>query len=125
EKYEVSFWLSRADSATKASDNFGAYLSTTPVSALNAYNLPYIPQIVSEPNSPVTDAINWTQVIDTLTAVGGEEYLTIGIFTDDANTNWVPTPGGWAYEPYYYIDDVSVERVFVSSFDEILRKGIS
>ena len=115
EKYEVSFWLSRADSATKACNNIGAYFSATPVSALDPYNLPYIPQIVSQPNNPITDAINWTQVIDTFTAFGGEEYLTIGIFTNDANTNWVPTPGGTFHAPYYYIDDVSVEKALVNS----------
>ncbi len=125
EKYEVSFWISRADSATKACDNIGAYFSSMPVSALNAYNLPFLPQVISQPNSPVTDATDWIQVIDTFTAVGGEEYLTIGIFTDDANTNWIPTLVGFFPEPYYYIDDVSVEKVLVSSVNEILRKEIS
>jgi hypothetical protein len=119
EKYEVSFWVSRADSANKACDNIGAYFSTMPISATNAFNLPYSPQVVSEANSPVTDAINWVQVIDTFTAVGGEQYLTIGVFTDDMNTNWVPVSGGWVDEPYYYIDDVSVVKVISNSVGEV------
>ncbi|MBA3987451.1 MAG: T9SS type A sorting domain-containing protein [Flavobacteriales bacterium] len=124
-KYEVNFWVSRADSATKACDNIGAYFSTIPVSATNAYNLPYTPQVVSHLNNPVTDAINWVQVIDTITAIGGEQYLTIGVFTDDNNTYWVPVSGGWMDEPYYYIDDVSVLKIVSTSIDETSANNIS
>ncbi len=124
-KYEVSFWISRADSATIACDNIGAYFSTAPVSASNASNLPYTPQVVSPANNPITDAINWVQVIDTFTAIGGEYYLTIGVFTDDMNTNWTLVNGGWVGEPYYYTDDVSVIKVIATAIDEIPENKIS
>lgn len=66
----------------------------------------YSPQLVSE--NIITDDINWVQIIDTITAIGNEKYLTIGVFTDDDNTNRVPVIGGWMSEFYYYYDDVNV-----------------
>jgi len=33
-------------------------------------------------------------------------YITIGNFFDDANTAFIPIPGGNAPESYFYIDDI-------------------
>ena len=63
-QYEVSFWVSRADSSTFACNNIGAFLSSTPVFLADNTNLPYTPQVVSE--AIITDAINWIQIIDTI-----------------------------------------------------------
>jgi hypothetical protein len=69
-------------------------------------NLPCTPQIVFE--KIITEATNWVLIIDTITATGNEKYLTIGVFTDDDNTNKVSIIGGWMSEFYYYYDDVSI-----------------
>lgn len=111
EKYQVSFYVSLADSAIKACDNIGALLSATPVILENNNNLPFIPQIVSEKDNPITNTFGWVLVADTITAIGGEEYLTIGVFTDNTHTNWTSVNGGWMSEAYYYIDDVSVVKI--------------
>ena len=46
-------------------------------------------------------------VSDTFVATGGERYITIGNFYNDANTMTDTVSGTW-YNAYYYIDDVSV-----------------
>ncbi|MBN4077684.1 T9SS type A sorting domain-containing protein [bacterium AH-315-C20] len=109
--YEVSFWVSLADSSQRACDNIGAYLSSTAISSSDVINLPYTPQVVSEEGAPITNQLDWVRIVDTIVASGGENYITIGIFTDDASTNWVFVSGGWEDEPHYYYDDVSVIKV--------------
>lgn len=123
--YEVRFYVSRTDSSTKASDNFGAYFSATPVTSTDNLNLPYVPQVVSEPNNPITNDTDWVQVVDTFLAAGGEQFLTLGVFTDNVTTNWITVGGGWESEAHYYIDDVSVTEVLGDSILEHARIQIS
>ena len=121
EQYEVSFWVSLSDSSTIACNNIGALLSLTPVFLDGNTNLPYTPQVVSE--DIISDAVNWIQIIDTITSVGEEEYLTIGVFTDDANTNWIPVSGGWMSEFYYYYDDVSIIKITTTGLNEASKES--
>jgi hypothetical protein len=125
EKYEISFWVSRADSSTIACDNLGAYLSATEVSGSFNENLPFIPQVISFYNSPIVEAISWVQIIDTITAVGGEYYLTLGVFTDVYNTNCTTAIGGWSSDFYYYFDDVSVIKTAEVGLTELIETDIS
>ena len=125
ELYEVSFYVSRTDSSTKACDNIGAYLSSTAIAASHNQNLPFMPQVVSPTNDPITEANSWIQIIDTIIAVGGEQFLTIGVFSDNANTNWVNVNGGWEDEAHYFVDDVSVIRVFPNSINELQKVKFS
>lgn len=118
QQYEISYYISRADSSTKACANVGVFLSETPIYSDNNLNLPYIPQVVSDPNTVIMDALNWTYIIDTITAVGGETYLTLGVFSNNTNTNWTNVSGGWMSEAYYYIDDVSVTKATTISVDK-------
>lgn len=118
EKYEVIFFVSRTDSSTKACDNIGAYFSTNAISSSNTLNFNVVPQVVSAPQSPIKNDTGWVQIIDTITAFDNYQYLTIGVFTDDANTNWIPVQGGWEDEAHYYYDDISVKQIASSSIDE-------
>lgn len=109
--YEVSFFVSLADSVKIACNNIGAYLSSSPVSSSGNLTLPYAPQIISPINTPVTSKTDWTEITGTFMVTGGEKYITIGLFTTNANTNWANVSGGWMDGSYYYIDDVSVTKV--------------
>lgn len=113
--YAVRFYVSRTDSSTKACDNIGAYLSSTAITGSNNQNLPCSPQVVSSSSNPITDAVNWVQIIDTITAVGDEHFLTLGVFSNNANTNWIATSGGWEDVAHYYVDDVSIIEVLPES----------
>ncbi|MBN4077670.1 hypothetical protein JYT25_00815 [bacterium AH-315-C20] len=122
--YEVSFYVSHTDSSVRACDNIGAYLSEDPVSATDAKNLPFVPQVVSPVGVPITDKVGWVQIADTIVADGTEAYITIGIFTDDASTNWTLVAGGWEQAAHYYIDDVSVTKIGTLSADNMAQDQI-
>jgi hypothetical protein len=107
-QYQVSFHASLADHAEFAA-GFGASLS---VSATNDdFNgwLMLAPEHIHTPGT-ITDKENWTLVTGTYAAMGGEEYLTIGGFYDDQNSDTM-TVGGPYPNAYYYIDDVSVTLI--------------
>lgn len=65
------------------------------------------PHIMLSENPVINDTMNWVQVSGCYTAQGGEEYLTIGNFFDNANTVVTGTSG----IAYYYIEDVRVEEM--------------
>ena len=114
EFYEVSFYVSRADSCRRACDNIGLYLSVNEIGSLDNLLLPYSPQVVSELNFPIENDTSWIKIIDTIVASGNEEFITIGVFSSNSNTNWVNVGGSnsWTYESYYFIDDVSVKKLY-------------
>jgi hypothetical protein len=91
------------------------------LSSDNLY-LPVVPQVVSPPNEPIISSTEWIEIHDTIVADGGEQFLSIGVFTNNENTNWVGVEGGWELEPHYYIDDVSVYHVLI---DEVPGSKIS
>jgi gliding motility-associated-like protein len=115
-KYEVSFFVSIADSCAYACDNIGIYISDYAILSQYYLHFNVNPQIVSPPNEPIVNNIDWTKVLGTYTANGGEKYITLGIFSDVANTNFVPYVGYKYNYPYYYIDDVSVVEMHVLPF---------
>lgn len=108
--YTLTFYISVADSASLAIDRLGAYFSVGPVGPINNYAvLPYTPQVESPVNVYLTNATQWTAITGTFVAVGGENWITIGNFHDDATTNTVVGPGTWPGGSYYYIDDTDMQ----------------
>lgn len=105
--YNVSFYTSLQDNAAVATNNIGIYISSSPISLAASTNLPVIPQI-NEP-SIITDYNTWTLISGTYTAIGSEEYITIGNFYDDASTSTSINPvGNSMYATFYLIEDVCV-----------------
>ncbi len=107
-KYLVSFWVSLADNLHYATRTIGAYFSSTPVSGPPCTLLPFTPQILNDTNNPLTSKTGWREVTDTLFATGGELYITIGNFSDDANSDTVFVGGAGWDGSHYFIDDISV-----------------
>jgi len=111
-QYLVTFYVSLTERCTYASNNIGAYFSNTPVSVSHSWVLPYTPQISNNPfTNPLTDMVGWTEVSGVFTALGGEQYMIIGNFNDDASTDTTHKPvlpSPWWTGSYHYIDDVSV-----------------
>ena len=104
--YKVSFFLNNHNSTKYAVNNFGVHLSN------NSYTTtwgppPYIPQILGFNNEIINDTLNWIEISGLYIANGGEEYITIGNFSDNANTD-IDTGNGISLGAYYFIDDVSV-----------------
>ncbi len=66
------------------------------------------PQVVGFGNPVIKDTLNWIKIAAIFKAKGGEKYLTLGNFKNNANTAFVqiqPTGYGGAG---YFIDDVAV-----------------
>ena len=127
-RYRVAFHVSLADKAPHAVATIGALLTEEPVADSTMGILmhreksdmdgdgrlsiatPFTPQILNAADSVVVDRQGWTEVCDTLTATGGERFLTIGNFFDFNHSTVVETnaPAAVLQGAYYYVDDVSV-----------------
>src|ERR1043165_7919647 len=113
--YCISFYVSQAGISYYSAHNpiaiteIGLLLSNTAVSSSNDQPLPYTPQIVSPVGTFITDTVQWVEISGLYTALGGEKYLTIGNFKDDASTDTVfIANSGINPQGYYYVDDVSI-----------------
>ena len=105
--YKVSFFVNNHNSIKYAINNFGLYFSTDTFTT-SWSPAPYIPQVVNFNNKIINDTLNWIEISGIYVANGGEKYITIGNFKDDANTDTLDTGNGTYPGAYYYIDDVSV-----------------
>ena len=108
--YTIGFYVSLCDNFKFASDHIGAYLSIGAlVGSGGGQPEPYVPQLDNNAGSIILDTINWTLITGTYTALGGEDHLTIGNFSDDANTQLLIVDPSSGYEyAYYYLDEVFV-----------------
>lgn len=115
-QYCVSFRVLRASFTRVASNNIGMYISNGTVNQPGNQPINTVtPQINCL--TIITDSANWTLISGLYTAVGGENYITIGNFYDDVNTlffNYAPFATACtnafitANAAYYYIDSVFV-----------------
>lgn len=117
EKYLVKFFVSLSDSSQYATDDIGLYLSDSAINK-NVFDhspfINYAPQINNAGSNIIADKLNWTLIWGIYIANGGEQYITIGNFYDDSNTDTLFVGGSTNMihkESYYYIDDVSVSLI--------------
>ena len=121
-KYLVSFFVSLADGSQYSISSLGACFSSASITGIGCNYLNYIPQIENKSSTELSDKSNWVLIEDTLTALGGEQFITIGNFrTDNASdTLFLGLASTWN-AAYYYIDDISVVDVAtlgINSFHE-------
>jgi hypothetical protein len=115
-QYLVSFRVSAAGSGF--SNNIGAVISSTqPYGDGTFHPIDATPQINS--SAIISNVIGWTEISGTYIAAGGEAFLTIGNFFDDAATSVSGNPTA-----YYYVDDVSIAPITMGliNFD---RRGLT
>lgn len=109
-QYTISFWLSNSQGnpyGSQGSNNIGAAFTTgAPVQTVNQ-PLNVIPQ-VEIPN--ITYHNGWINYSFTFTATDAHDYLTIGNFRNDANTQHSTFTSGFNLA-YYFIDMISVMEV--------------
>jgi len=115
--YRVQFHLSLMDSLNYSVRNIGAHFSGQPHPQNLTALLSLEPQVRYEDDAFLDDKIRWMEVSGTFIAQGGERFLAIGNFDDDAHTDTISVPDGGTVvnhpEGYwdvagYFIDDVSV-----------------
>lgn len=109
--YCLSFYMNRSERTEYAIKQIGAYFSSSlPTTVGNMY-INVIPQVVN--NTFLVDTIQWIQVQGCFTANGGEQYITIGNFNSNTNTDTLNIGTnnpvlGWSPTAYYYIDDITL-----------------
>jgi gliding motility-associated-like protein len=110
-QYQCTFYINLANHSEYTINNFGVLFSPNAITATGSARIVATPQIFAP--AYLTDTLNWTRVSQTFTAMGGEEWMTIGRF--DFNG----LPGLQAVLPdtnpffpdlycYYLIDSVSL-----------------
>lgn len=116
-RYNVEFYVSMQDSQWYAVRNIGIYFSVTQPPQNQNFLLSKEPQIKYQGTNFLTEKEGWTKIEGSFIADGGETFITIGNFDDDADTDTLFVPGGGGYDIYpvgywdnagYFIDDVSV-----------------
>jgi len=130
--YRVEFWVLLADSSRYACNRLGAYFSNgAPLQA--GTSVINFPANIESPNI-ITDTSDWTLITGIYQATGTENYITIGVFRDDASPLLQKIDFGaknsgcvdFDDAVYYYVDDVvvrPVNEVVVIDGDSVLCPG--
>ncbi|MBC8172786.1 MAG: hypothetical protein H7X71_02670 [Chitinophagales bacterium] len=127
ECYYVEFWSAPATQSDffgeshATTDAIGAYLSEEKLpDGFTSDVLPYVPQVDNAGSGNYIDQPgDWTMICGFLEAEGGEEWITVGNFHPDDETEVVPYEGGPDGSlVYLFVDDVRVAPLdsIVSSF---------
>lgn len=95
------------------SKDLGIVLTSSPISDRGGYDQLLGHKPVFKANRYITDTTHYTTLTQTITASGGEEFLTIGFFEPADSMTFQYTDGtlGIGCNLLYYIDDLSVELV--------------
>jgi hypothetical protein len=112
--YYGEFWTSLGNLSKYSTNNIAMLLTDTAIwsafpsnSSNFGYDLiPANPQIFNYGNPIITDTLNWVKISGVFMAQGGEEYITIGNFKDDANTDTIKVNLSGYDKTLYYIDDI-------------------
>src|SRR5690554_2367782 len=78
-----------------ASNNLGIYLSQNEVSSSDNLVIPQVP--TGNLSSVAYDTSSWTTICGEYIATGGEEYLLIGNFFNNVQTNYVEIQQGSSF----------------------------
>jgi gliding motility-associated-like protein len=113
--YCINFYVSLAEYSWGGIKDIGALISVGPVyqddyqgSDTGGYlNIQMKPQVTNEQGVFLTDTLNWIEVKGAFIAKGNEDHITIGNFSSDWNTSYLPKRGNLAMA-YYYVDMVTL-----------------
>lgn len=118
-KYRVEFYISLMDSVWYAIKNVGVYFSQSQPPANIATLLSYEPQVRYTGSEYLSNKVGWTKIEGSFYANGGEQFITIGNFDGQPNSDTLLLPDGGMPPPgmgptywwsaNYFIDDVLVE----------------
>jgi len=110
--YYVEFYVNLAGGwgGKYAVNNIACSFSNNAVTSQGTSNnvLNLTPYVYKYGNPIIKDTLNWTKISGIYNALGGEQYIVIGNFKNDSNTDTLYTGVGYYANAYYYIDDVSV-----------------
>jgi len=105
-QYDLTMYVSLADSVHYGSDAIGALFSTTAISRSDNFTFTQTPQVLNTSGNFIVDKSNWTRISLSFTADSAYNYITIGNFFDNAHTPVVTVSGGALPRTYFYLDDI-------------------
>jgi hypothetical protein len=120
EEYCAEMYVSSASRVELASNNLGMSFYDEEVVSNDLFYyciLDKTPQVVN--TSIITDTINWIRVSGTFVATSAAQYLSIGNFASEDQTQYIRKPGPYPdfdRLSYYFIDDVSVQHLSARQF---------
>ena len=98
--------------STWAIDCLSVLFTDTAININNSQYISALPQIVNPLGYFLKDTLNWMLVSGLYTALGNEQYITIGNFKDNASTNAIKISNTSLNDvSLYFIDDVFVYDV--------------
>ena len=107
--YYIEFFVSVVTLYSLESNNVGLLVGDTAIVSYFRAFTPAIPQILQFGNPIITDTGNWAKVAGIYIAHGGEQYITIGNFNDNAHTDTINLFNAISdRQSGYDLDDVSV-----------------
>lgn len=111
--YEVSYRYSLAEDSEYGSDDLGMYFADSSNSISTGYSALNLEPHISAPVM-LTETDGWTQMTFCYKARGGERYMSVGNFLNDAatTTTFLGSTSSTKSMCYVYLDDVSVTPLF-------------
>jgi gliding motility-associated-like protein len=124
EYYKVEFYVSLAEESNFAANNLGVGLSDYQVYENTYSTIPVTPLINN--TQIITDSTNWVKVEGYFQATVPFKFLIIGNFYYDHQTQFValPNPNKEIPYSYYFVDDVSLEKVPCPEFNFVNNNEI-
>ncbi len=110
EVYHFQMYVCISDNHRYSSDDFGVYFSDTLIDGMTSPLYAFSPQITNNSGS-YPDTMNWSLVSANYTATGGEKYMIIGNFKNDANTSFTQISNNVYTYAYLLVDDVSLTQI--------------
>ncbi|OPZ97807.1 MAG: hypothetical protein BWY70_01395 [Bacteroidetes bacterium ADurb.Bin408] len=108
-KYYANFKVNVAELSNCGINKIGVLFSTVPFTGNSSpAHVINFSQIYS--NDIITDTANWTSISGSFVADSSYQYIIIGNFFSDTNTDTILTgpPKTFGYGVYYFIDDIYV-----------------
>jgi len=109
-KYYVSFKVSLSINSllpsNGGSSKIGAMFSTMPYSSGNPAPITNNPPIYS--NHIISDSLSWSRIFDSFISDSAYQYIILGNFFDNNNTDTLILTNDTICSSYYFVDDVCV-----------------
>lgn len=115
--YAVEFYVRRNLEGGASSNNLGAYFTTNSIAIKESSFRSYGKLLTGKPQinqqRVVTSTNEWTHIRSCFQADSAYQYITLGNFFDDKQTQFIidPNAGNQRGLSYYFIDDVYVTEV--------------
>ena len=114
EKVCITMYYSAAENCQYVHDGLGVVLSKNILSQPGTKPIRVKSESMCNPQFNMLDETNgWSELSDVYTAIGGEEFITIGNFKEDSDLKLIrrtqaPSTPSFKEYSYIYVDDVSV-----------------